>query len=274
MEEWLCDTGRADMRPREFTVARAEQFVEWLRGRKRSKNYCLKVVQTFAAFMRWCLRHELIDSNPMQGLSFDFDSPPPPIYLTPAELVRLWFYDFESEPLRRCADLFLFQCFTGLCWQDLANFRGSEHLQPTESGAVLLKIERQKSGVLAIIPLFRPAFELLAKYGGERLPVPSNQFFNRMLKQIGYVMGLGKRLTTHIGRKTAGMILLQDGVPLPIVSKALGHKNVTMTLKSYVEILGDTVTSEMAKIYGAAVVGIKETRVPFLREFTERLLAS
>lgn len=274
LEEWLQDTHRTDLRPREFTRARAEQFIEWLRGRKRSKNYCLKVVQTFAAFMRWCLRHELIDQNPMEGLRFDFEEGPALVYLSPAELVKLWFYEFESEPLRRCADLFLFQCFTGLCWQDLVNFRGSEHLQPTDTGAVLLKIERQKSGVLAIIPLFRPAFELLAKYGGERLPVPSNQFFNRMLKQIAYVLGFGKRLTTHVGRKTAGMILLQDGVPLAVVSKALGHKNVSMTLKSYVELLGDTVTAEMTKVYGTAVMGVERERVPFLKEFHERLLAA
>lgn len=274
LEEWLQDTGRPDLRPKELTAARAEQFIEWLRARKRSKNYCLKVVQTFATFLRWCQRHELIEANPMEGFTASFDPPAPLVYLTPAELVKLWFYPFESETLRRVADLFLFQCFTGLAYVDLEQFRGSEHLQPAGNGSVLLRLERQKTGVAAMIPLLRPAFELLARYGGEKLPVPSNQYFNRNLKQIAYVLGLEKRLTTHVGRKTAGMILLQDGVPLTIVSRVLGHTSVRMTEKHYVDVLGDTITQEMARVYGGAVVGIASARVPFLREFTERLLAA
>lgn len=274
LEEWLTDTKREDLLPREMSVARVEQFVEWLRGRKRSKNYCLKVVQTFAAFLRWCVRHELVDKNPMEGFSAQFDPPAPLVFLTPAELVRLWYYDFENESLRKVADLFLFQCFTGLCWQDLVNFRGSEHLQPRGDGSVLLKLERQKSGTTAMIPLLRPAFELLARYGGEKLPVPSNQYFNRTLKQVAYVLHLDKKLTTHVGRKTAGMILLQDGVSLTVVSRVLGHTSVGMTEKYYARVLGDTITNEMSKVYGPAVVGIEATRAPFLREFSERLAAA
>ena len=111
----------------------------------------------------------------------------------------------------------------------MVDFRASAHLLPQPNGAVLLQLDRQKSGTTTLIPLFRPAFELLAKYGGERLPVPSNEFLNRSLKQVAYLVGLKQHITTHVGRKTAGMVLLQDGVSMTIVSRVLGHSSVAVT---------------------------------------------
>jgi integrase len=131
----------------------------------------------------------------------------------------------------------------------------------------MLLINRQKTNTAATIPLLRPAAEVLAKYGGERLPVPSNQYYNRMLKQVAYMIGLQKHITTHVGRKTAGMILLQDGVSMTIVSRVLGHKSVSITEKHYAHVLADTVTNEMSKVLGHQTVGVTRTVQPFLTEF-------
>lgn len=97
---------------------------------------------------------------------------------------------------------------------------------------------------------------------------------NRSLKQIAFVLGYKENLTTHVGRKTAGMVLLQDGVPMTIVSRVLGHKSVNITERCYVQVLPDTVINELVKAYGAQVVGTTQTNKPFLLEFTERLLAA
>jgi integrase/recombinase XerD len=196
------------------------------------------------------------------------------VFLSPPELVKMWYYEFASQSLRKVADLFLFQCFTGLAWQDMSNFRASEHLLPQPTGAVLLSIARQKSHTPVLIPFFRPALEILARYGGEQLPVPSKPYMNRSLKQIAYLLDFKKHITTHVGRKTAGMILLQDGVPMTIVSKWLGHKSVRITERAYAAVLPETVSNELSKVYGIEVVGATNIRKPFLREFTERLLAA
>lgn len=274
LEEWLTDTKRLEMRPAEFSSRKAEQFLDYLLAKPRSRNYSLKVLDTVRALLKWCVRVELLDRNPMEGFEAAKEKPGPPVFLTPSELIKLWYYEFHTQALRKVADLFLFQCFTGLAWQDMVNFRGSEHLVPQPNGSVLLRLPRQKTDVLTMIPLFRPAFDILAKYGGEQLPVPSNVYLNRTLKQVAYLVGLTQHITTHVGRKTAGMVLLQDGVPMTIVSRVLGHSSVGMTEKYYSQVLPGTVLNEMAKIYGAETMGISQVTKPFLREFTERLLAA
>lgn len=271
LEEWLADTKRLDLRPAELSVRAAERFVDHLRGRGLSNNYALKVVDALSGLLRWCVRQELIGRYPLDGLRLKKQPPAPAVFLAPAQLVKLWYFDFAAPTLRRAADLFLFQCFTGLSWQDAANFRASEHVVPQPGGGLLIQIYRQKTGTLTMIPFFQPAVEILARYGGERLPMPTNEYLNRALKQIGYVCGLPQHLTTHVGRKTAGMVLLQDGVPITIVSAVLGHRSVAITQSTYASVLPDTVTNELAKVYGVQVVGRTAAVRPFLTEFTERL---
>ncbi|WP_162303590.1 site-specific integrase [Hymenobacter sediminis] len=271
LELWLTEQGLQEMRPQELRAGKVEQFVQWLRANKRKRNYAMKVAQTFKSVLKWCVRKELLETNPMEGFEFKFDAPQQLVFLTPLELVRIWFYKFDNTTMRKVADLFLFQCFTGLAWQDLYNFRASEHLAPRPDGSLMLVLNRQKSGSTAMIPLLKPALEILHKYGGQQLPVPSNQFFNRTLKQIAYMLHLEKHLTTHVGRKTAGMILLQDGVSMTIVSRVLGHRSISITEKHYAHVLADTVTNEMSKVLGEGTLGITQSTRPFLTEFTEYL---
>lgn len=274
LEEWLTDTKRPDMRPAEMSLKAAERFLDHLRARKLSNNYALKVLDALGGLLRWCVRQELLDRYPLDGLQAKKTPPAPAVFLCPADLVKLWFFDFAAPTLRKAADMFLFQCFTGLSWQDAANFRASEHVVPQPGGGLLIRIHRQKTGTLTMIPFFQPAVEILARYGGERLPMPTNEYLNRALKQIAYLCGLPQHLTTHVGRKTAGMVLLQDGVPMTIVSAVLGHRSVQITQSTYANVLPDTVQQELSKVYGLAVVGLTVGRKPFLREFTERLLAA
>lgn len=274
LQEWLTDTKRLDLRPVELTARRAEQLLEYLRGLGKSQNYALKIVDTVSGLLKWCVRHELVDRYPMEGFAAKKTPPKTAVFLSPADLVKLWYYDFQAPTLRKAADMFLFQCFTGLSWQDAANFRASEHVVPQPGGGLLIRIHRQKTGTLTMIPFFQPAVELLARYGGERLPMPTNEYLNRALKQIGYVCGFAQHLTTHVGRKTAGMVLLQDGVPITIVSAVLGHRSVGITQSTYASVLPDTVHSELSKVYGLEVLGLSSQRKPFLREFTERLRAA
>lgn len=274
LDEWLQDKKATDMRPVEMNVRKAQQFFDWLLASGRSRNYAVKVLDAVSGLLRWGVRNDHLEANPMADFSEKKEKDKMPIFLTPPDLVKLWYYEFASQSLRQVADLFLFQCFTGLAWQDLSNFRASEHLIPQPSGAILLRIARQKTTTTALIPFLRPALELLARYGGERLPVPSREYMNRSLKQIAFVLGYKENLTTHVGRKTAGMVLLQDGVPMTIVSRVLGHKSVNITERCYVQVLPDTIINELVKAYGAQVVGTTQTNKPFLLEFTERLLAA
>ena len=70
------------------------------------------------------------------------------------------------------------------------------------------------------------------------MPRLSNQYFNRLLKEIAITLGINKKLTHHTGRKTfATTVLLNNNIPIETVSKLLGHSKITTTLSYYAEVM-------------------------------------
>ena len=253
LREFLTARKRLDLLPEEFSAKWADNFLQWLRvERGVCQNYAAKVVQTVKQVLRWCVRQEYAQVDPLAAYSLKFSAPKPPTFLTSDELDRLRHHVFGSAPLRVACDCFLFQCYTGLAYVDVARFRTSEHTRLGPDGRPWLVMPRQKTqhstGQAATVPLLPLALGLLATYG-ERLPVPSNQVYNRYLKEIAAVVGLGAGLTSHVGRKTAGAQFLAAGVSLDAVSKVLGHSSVLMTQKFYVQVTSDVVAREFAKAY-------------------------
>jgi integrase len=85
-----------------------------------------------------------------------------------------------------------------------------------------------------------------------------------MLKELGKLCGIAAdKMTTHVGRKTAGTLLLNMGVPLPVVSKFLGHANVLITQKLYAELLDTTVVDAFAQLGGYALTEPSAELAPF-----------
>ena len=243
-----------DLLPEEFTAKRADAFIRWMRTvRGVSQNYTAKVVQTIKQVLRWCVGMDYAAHDPLAGYGLKFSPPPPPKFLTPEELERLRTHVFAAAPLRAAADCFLFQCYTGLAYVDLARFRRAEHTRIGRDNGPWLYMDRQKtsrsSGQVATVPLLPPALALLDHYG-ESLPTCTNQVYNRYLKEIAAVLGLGLVLTSHVGRKTAGALWLGAGMNMEAVSKSLGHATVAITQKFYVHISEDVVSREFSRVYG------------------------
>ncbi len=238
----------------DFHPGLADDFIRHLRVTAQlSQNYTSKIMQTVKQVLRWCVRHRHATANPLDGYGLAFAPPAPAKYLTEDEVARLRTFSFSSPPLRAAADCFLFQCYTGLAYVDLARFRSSEHTR-LKDGALWVYMSRQKtqhsSGQVATVPLLPVALELLAHYG-ERLPVPSNQVYNRYLKEIAAVLGFSDLgLTSHVGRKTAGAQFLGAGIRLEAVSKLLGHSNVLITQKIYCNLTDTLVAKEFARVFG------------------------
>ena len=80
-------------------------------------------------------------------------------------------------------------------------------------------------------------------------PPISNQKLNSYLKEIADIIGINKRLTHHIARKTfASTVLLYNGVPMEIVSELLGHSSIVTTQESYGKIVQKKVSDEMISL--------------------------
>jgi integrase/recombinase XerD len=252
LTHWLRGAGKLKLLPEEFTEAQCDLFMAWLRTERGvSQNYTNKAVQVIKQFLSWAKRHGHAKEHPLDDYGLKNAPTPPPAFLTSKEINQLATHPFVSSALRKVVDVFLFQCYTGLAYVDLCRFDAREHVV-AKNGSSMIIMGRQKTshstGQEATIPLLKPARILLLRYG-DKLPVPSNQVYNRMLKEAAAVAGLGTKVTSHVGRKTAGRLWLDAGVPIAAVSKALGHRTIAMTEQYYVRVGEDLVAREFARVY-------------------------
>lgn len=146
--------------------------------------------------------------------------------------------------LDKVRDLFLFQCYTGLAYCDMANLVQSD-IQFADDMYFVRKA-RQKTKVVFFTVINDDAMKLLKKYNYQ-LPVLSNQKYNSYLKEIGDICQINKELHSHLARHTCATRLLNDGMPLEVVAKVLGHTNTRQT-QHYAKLLDKTVLNEFRKI--------------------------
>ena len=130
-------------------------------------------------------------------------------------------------------DVFLFACYTGAAYCDLMALN-REHLIRDDEGALWLKFNRQKTGVLCRVKLLPEALRLLEQLHNDAretlLPYMNYATYLSCLKAISLRAGLSLPITTHTARHTfATLITLEQGVPIETVSKMLGHSTVRMT---------------------------------------------
>jgi len=172
------------------------------------------------------------------------------VYLSTDELKLLESHNFSQERLQRVKDLFVFCCYTGLAYTEMSNL-STNHLVKEFDGNTWIKMTRQKTDEIISVPLLPQAKVILDKYKTDKslLPKISNQKFNSYLKEIAEILGINKKLTHHIARKTfATTVLLYNDVPMEIVSKLLGHSKMSVTQDSYGEVVQKNVSKQMQKL--------------------------
>ena len=173
------------------------------------------------------------------------------IYLSVLELSNLEKQKFSQIRLSNVQDLFIFCCYTGLAFNEMAHLE-KQHIQIGFDGINWIKMKREKTQGLISIPILPKAQEIMDKYSNSNdliFPSISNQKFNSYLKEIADILGIEKRLTHHIARKTfASTVLLYNDVPMEIVSELLGHSKMSTTQESYGKIVQKKVSEEIKKI--------------------------
>ncbi len=171
-------------------------------------------------------------------------------YLLEDELKKLIDKKIDIPRLERVRDIFLFSCFTGLAYIDVANLTKDNLLE--KEGHYWIMTRRQKTKVASNVLLLDIPLQIIKKYKGtskERLlPVLSNQKMNSCLKEISDLCGIKKNLTFHLARHAfATTVTLEKGVPIKTVSKMLGHTNIKTT-QIYARITKDKIEKEMLEL--------------------------
>jgi len=167
------------------------------------------------------------------------------VYLTDEELKKMEDYKFSQQRLQQVKDLFIFCCYTGLGYSEMSTLT-TKNIEIGFDGKEWIQMIRKKTNRKISIPLLPKAKEILEKYNNE-LPRISNQKFNAYLKEIGVVVGIQKKMSHHLARRTfATTVLLFNDVPMEIVSALLGHSTMSVTQDSYAKIVNKKIAATMA----------------------------
>lgn len=164
------------------------------------------------------------------------------IYLTDEEIKKIKEKKYSSTRLYNVSRLFLFQCYTGLAYADMALLE-KDDFKENKYGQIYITKQRKKTGVEFTAVLLNDAKEIAKEYD-YKLPVLSNQKYNAYLKEIADLCGIEKNLTTHIARHTCACYLLNNlksENAMEIVAKVMGHSDTKVTRKYYAAIFDDTV---------------------------------
>ena len=182
----------------------------------------------------------LCENDPYQHLRLDRGKSKMRKFLSEDELNKIMDCDIPQATIQRVRDLFIFQCFTGLSYGDLAkfNFKNVEEIE----GKYILRDIRHKTEEEYYIVLLSPALNILKKYEFV-LPVISNQQYNLRLKLVSDYANISIPLTSHCARHTFATYALSHGAKLPNVSKMLGHTNIKTT-QIYAQILNKDVEKD------------------------------
>lgn len=228
----------------ELTSANVSKFGDWLQAKGIKQTTQWSYHKTLKTYIREAMRNELITKDPYANIKIDRGRSEWGRFLTPEEVERLEVAEMPTESIAHVRDLFLIQCYTGLAYADLmnANFRHAENVD----GVRILREERKKTGVTYTTVITDKAMAILEHYD-YNLPKISNVQYNLRLKIAAQAAGIDKPVASHYGRRTCGMLLLNEGFPIEIVAKVLGHSNIKTTQEAYARILDKTVAAEFAK---------------------------
>lgn len=189
-------------------------------------------------YINEAIKFGLVDSSPYTVLHFDRGKYDKRRYLTDRELESIRSCKINMPSIDRVRDLFLFQCYTGLAYADFEKFDFEKDVEE-KNGKYIIADRRKKTNEDYKIVLLTPAIEILKKYG-YKLPMITNVKYNLYLKVLAQYAGIEKNLTTHMGRHTFAVFALNNGVPIEIVAKMLGHANIRTT-QIYAKVLNSEV---------------------------------
>mgnify|MGYP002622915540 CR=1 FL=1 len=195
----------------------------------------------FSSILRMAEKEGYIDRNPFDSIGADekkplFCSKSNRDYLTVEELRRMIDTPIKNRPIKHA---FLFACFTGLrisdisrlCWGDIREGHQGTYItlvmQKTKE-VISLKLNKN---ALRWLPPVSPnkndlVFELPRFLGS----------VNGRLKKWAERAGIDKNVSFHTSRHTFATMELSLGADLYVVSKLLGHSNISTT-QIYADII-------------------------------------
>lgn len=234
------------------------KFIKYLRKDAQNLNYKYEKKNLsqnrqnrFFVYLNLALKNAVIDglipNNPADKVSKQ-DKPQTQestrIYLDLDEVRKLSETQCGNEQVKRA---FMFSCFTGLRVSDIRLLKWCD-IKEDDNGkyiAITMKKTRRRVKVY----LSNIATKQLPKraVGDEYVFSLTKQVcVNRMIKRWCKKANIDKYVTFHTARHTFATVMLNADVPIEVVSRMLGHHNISTT-EIYAKILNKTVATAITK---------------------------
>jgi len=194
--------------------------------------------QIFVSALNEAVRKKLLPTNPAMYLNSEDKKPIKTTkslrsYLTIDEVRKLIDTDSKDEQLKRA---FLFACFTGLRISDIINLTWADVIK--KNGNTYINIVIQKTQQPFEIKLNNEALRWMPQQSNGHiftLPVSKSTLSYR-LNNWAKAAGIEKDVCFHMSRHTFATMELTLGADLYVVSKLLGHHDISVT-QIYADII-------------------------------------
>lgn len=256
-----------------LTENKMQEFIYFLQKKGFRNTTISKYISYLRWFLRWAHQNGYYNGNlhetfkpKLKGVSIASKEI---IYLSQQELQKLQQFELPENQfyLDKVRDVFLFQCFTGLRYSDVAKLRRTDIKED------VIHVVTQKTIDGLRIELNKHSRAILDKYknikfeDNKALPIISNVKMNAYLKVLGRIAGLDEPtrlvyfmknerieevhpkwelLTTHVARRTFVVAALQLGIPPEVIMRWTGHSDYD-AMKPYVAIVDELKQKSMSK---------------------------
>ena len=259
LERFLLSIGKPQLPVSGYDMELHQQFIGYLREvQGLADNAVFSTVKDTKAFLRHLQneRGEVLSLD-LARLNMKY-APPMKVYLRDEDLSQLA-EAMLPEWMVSVRDVFLFCCYTGLRYSDVAALHGGNVHQLPDGGRVL-RLTQTKTRTGVSIFLTPPAAALLDKYispertgpGAKVMPVRVNTAMNRALKRVAALAGLSRPVevvdtaggvvkkqavalselvSMHTARHTFAVQSLLRGLPVVVLQKVMGHAHIQTTMR-------------------------------------------
>lgn len=169
--------------------------------------------------------------------------------ITETEYCRMRDKKIENDRLSKVRDYFVFACNCGLAYCDVVNLRPSDFV--VIDGMTIINKERVKTKIDFYSVVLHDGIEILKKYDFDLSPLYlSNQKLNSYAKELASICDITSvpSLHSHLCRHYYLTKIINDGIPLEIVSRCAGHSRLSMT-KHYAQQLKTNIIKDVVDAF-------------------------
>lgn len=218
----------------DLTLKNIKLWDDYIKNKVEAQSSVYGYHKRLKVYVKEAYQLDLIKKNPYEGFVIPRGESSTRKYLESEELAKIENADIPDESISNVRDCFVFCCYTGLAYADLAKFRWEKDVIQ-RGNKFFIEDVRQKTGSSYKIQVLSPAMTILKKHN-MALPVISNQQYNLRLKLVSSYAEISKSLTSHMARHTFATWALSQGIRIETVSKMLAHADI-QTTQIYAKIL-------------------------------------